>query len=516
MNRLAVINVVGLTEALIGEHTPRIAEFRKRGALAQIVPAFPAVTCTAQSNYLTGKTPSEHGIVGNGWFNREQSEVQFWKQSNHLVQSPKIWDAVRQKSQIVNHKSSIANCFWWFNLYSSVEYAITPRPMYPADGRKFFDVYSWPYSIREEIKRDLGEFPFFSFWGPAAGIDSPQGKADAASRWIAESAKWIENKYSPTLSLIYLPHLDYNLQRHGVFLGRTGGPPVVSGVPPETVLTAMAALAGNAHPRSPSSNEIRRDACATNPKIHRDLREVDAIVGELINFFGKRGVQIILLSEYGITNVDTPVHLNRIFREQGWLTVKDELGLEILDAGASRVFAVADHQVAHIYLNDRSLEKSVREVLEKTSGVEKVLGKAEKIAAGIDHPRAGDLIAVARENAWFTYYYWLDDARAPDFARTVDIHRKPGYDPVELFLDPKIPLVKLKIAWRLLQKKLGLRMLMDVIPLDASLVKGSHGRRPADKKDWPVFITSQPEFLGVKEMESTNVYQILLRHFRVP
>jgi len=231
----------------------------------------------------------------------------------------------------------------------------------------------------------------------------------------------------------------------------------------------------------------------------------------LIDFFGKRGVQIVLLSEYGITNVDTPVHLNRIFRERGWLTVKDELGLEILDAGASKVFAVADHQVAHVYLNDVSLENSMRDVLERTSGVEKVLGKMEKIAAGIDHPRAGDLIAVAKENAWFTYYYWLDEAHASDFARTVDIHRKPGYDPAELFLDPRIPVPKLKIAWRLLQKKLGFRMLMDVIPLDASLVKGSHGRRPAHKKDWPVFITSQPEILGTKEIESTDVFQILLR-----
>jgi predicted AlkP superfamily pyrophosphatase or phosphodiesterase len=494
VNRLAVINVVGLTEALIGEHTPRIAEFAKRGALAHIAPAFPAVTCTAQSNYLTGKTPSEHSIVGNGWFNREFAETQFWKQSNHVVHGKKIWDALRKQSEIANRKSSIANCFWWFNMYSSVDFSITPRPMYPADGRKFFDVYSWPYSIREEIKKDLGEFPFFSFWGPAAGVDSPQGKADAASRWIAESAKWIENKYSPTLNLIYLPHLDYNLQRHGPFL----------------VGDEVTSLTSKGRNKFEPSHV---GSCKINPKIQRDLREIDAIVGGLIDFFGKRGTQVVLLSEYGITNVDKPIHLNRIFRERGWLTVKDELGLEILDAGASKVFAVADHQVAHIYLNDASLEKSVRDVLEKTSGVEKILGKAEKIAAGIDHSRAGDLIAVAQENAWFTYYYWLDDARAPDFARTVDIHRKPGYDPVELFLDTKIPAVKLKIAWRLLQKKLGLRMLMDVIPLDATLVKGSHGRRPADKKDWPVFITSQPEILGAKEIESTDVFQILLRHF---
>jgi predicted AlkP superfamily pyrophosphatase or phosphodiesterase len=469
MNRLAVINVVGLTESLIGEHTPRIAEFRRRGALAHIAPAFPAVTCAAQSNYITGETPAQHGVVGNGWFNRELAEVQFWKQSNHIVHGQKIWDELR--ARLPNF--TCANCFWWFNMYSSVDYAITPRPMYPADGRKFFGVYSWPYSIREEIKTDLGEFPFFGFWGPAAGIDSPQGKADCASRWIAESAKWIEFKYSPTLNLIYLPHLDYSLQRHGTY-----------------------------------------DASGSlNHRIHRDLREIDTIVGDLFDFFSQRGVQVVLLSEYGITNVDTPVHLNRIFRERGWLMVKDELGLEILDAGASKVFAVADHQVAHIYLNDAALEKAVRDLLEKTPGVENVFSRTEKIAAGINHPRAGDLIAAAGEKAWFTYYYWLDDARAPDFARTVDIHRKPGYDPVELFLNPTIPLPKLKIAWRLLQKKLGFRILMDVIPLDATLVKGSHGRRPADKKDWPVFITSSPEFLAAPQIESSDVYQKLLWHF---
>jgi len=473
MKRLAVINVVGLTEGLIGEHTPRIAAFRARGAGTRIAPAFPAVTCTAQSDYLTGRKASEHGIVGNGWYHRELAEVQFWKQSNHVVQGPKLWDALREAAGAAGERVTVANCFWWYNMYSRVDYSITPRPMYPADGRKFFDVYAWPYELRTEVKKDLGEFPFFGFWGPAAGVDSPQGAADAASRWIAESAKWIENKHSPTLNLVYLPHLDYNLQRHGPY-DAAGG---------------------------------------LNPKIHRDLREVDAIVGGLIDFFAERGVAVVLLSEYGITNVDRPVHLNRIFREQGWLTVKDELGREILDAGASRVFAVADHQAAHVYLNDASLAGPVRSVLERTVGVERVLGRAEQAGAGIAHERAGDLIAVASDRAWFTYYYWQDDARAPDFARTVDIHRKPGYDPVELFLDPAIRFPKLKVARRLLQKKLGFRMLMDVIPLDATLVKGSHGRRPADPQDWPVFLTQEPGGFTGAAMESTEVFGQLLRNF---
>jgi predicted AlkP superfamily pyrophosphatase or phosphodiesterase len=460
LKRTAVIDVVGLSESLLGPDTPRLSAFRQRGKLCHIAPAFPAVTCTAQANYLTGQLPTQHGIVGNGWYNRELAEVHFWKQSNHLVQGRKLWDELRA----LDPKFTCAQLFWWFNMYAGVDWSITPRPMYPADGRKVFDIHTWPYSIRTEIKRDLGEFPFAGFWGPAAGVKSPQGAPDAASRWIAEAAKWIERKFSPTLNLVYLPHLDYNLQRLG----------------PGTIAA--------------------------------DLRHVDDIVGDLIDFFESNSVQVVLVSEYGISSVDTPIHLNRLFRKQGWLAIKEELGLELLDCGASRVFAVADHQVAHVYCNDRSLETSVRALLEQQPGIAEVCDAATKRARGLDHPRAGDLIAVTDERAWFGYYYWLDDHRAPDFARTVDIHRKPGYDPVELFLDPATPLIKAKIAWRLLQKKLGFRMLMDVIPLDAALVKGSHGRRPAGQAEWPVLITSCPEVVPKEPLESTSIFAVLRQH----
>jgi predicted AlkP superfamily pyrophosphatase or phosphodiesterase len=484
MNRLAVINVVGLSESLIGEHTPKIAAFLNAGTQSTIVPAFPAVTCVAQSNYLTGQTPAGHGIVGNGWYDRDLAEVQFWKQSNHLVQSPKIWEELR--GQVPGF--TCAKLFWWYNMYSSADYSITPRPIYPADGRKVFDIYTWPYSIGPAIKRALGEFPFPCFWGPAAGVDSPKGSADAVSRWIAESAKWIENQHQPTLSLVYLPHLDYNLQRHGPYAERR---------PPDS--RTSAAVAAATAPR------------ALNPAIHRDLREIDAIVGDLVSFYQGRSVRVLILSEYGLTNVNTPIHLNRLFRERGWLTVKEELGLERLDCGASRVFAVADHQVAHVYVNDRAIESEVRQFLAGIPGIAGIMSGHGKQEMGIDHARAGDLIAVAKEDAWFTYYYWLEDGKAPDFARTVDIHRKPGYDPVELFLDPKIPAVKLKIAWRLLQKKLGFRMLMDVIPLDASLVKGSHGGRPAGTRDWPILIAERGSALTRPEIESTGVTGVIRR-----
>ena len=478
MHRTAIINVVGLSDSLIGPHTPRIQAFRTAGAQAKIAPAFPAVTCTAQSTYLTGSPPAAHGIVANGWYHRELAEVQFWKQSNHLVHGKKLWEELRERDPAF----TCAKLFWWYNMYSTADFSITPRPLYPADGRKVFDIYTRPFSIRPEIKQDLGEFPFPGFWGPAAGRQTPQGAPDCVSRWIARSAQWIEGKYHPALSLVYLPHLDYNLQRFGPY-------------------------------QAASADQAAQGPTALNPAIFPDLRAIDAIVGELLDFYATHSVQVILLSEYGLTNVDQPVHLNRLFRTEGWVAIKDELGLELLDCGASQVFAVADHQVAHIYVNDASRLDRVRALLKKTPGVAEVIGNDEKRALGIDHPRAGDLIAIAAPNAWFTYYYWLDDRLAPDFARTVDIHRKPGYDPVELFLDPAITAPGLKIARRLLQKKLGFRMLMDVIPLDATLVKGSHGRKPDRPADYPVLISPKPELLADELLEATEVYAVLKRHF---
>lgn len=452
--RLVVLNVVGLTRRLIGDSTPRLRKFFGSVPGTTICPALPAVTCTAQATYLTGGLPRKHGIVANGWYNREFAEHQFWKQSNHIVHGQKLWEAVRSEQP----EFTCAKLFWWFNMYSSADYSITPRPIYPADGRKVFDIYTAPMNLRHEIKKDLGDFPFPTFWGPLSGI--------ASSRWIAQSAKWIEERHRPSLSLVYLPHLDYNLQRLG-----------------------------------PDLNAVAQD-----------LADIDAVVGDLLDFFQNRGCDVVILSEYGITAVDRPVFLNRLFREKGWVAIKDEMGREILDLGASRAFAIADHQVAHVYLNDASILPRVEEVLRETDGVGQVLGRAEKEKAGLAHERAGDFAVFADSRSWFSYYYWEDDARAPDFARCVDIHRKPGFDPVELFFDPALPSPKAKAAFRLLQKKLGFRMLMDLIPLDATLVKGSHGRLPEDRLDWPVLAGALPEL--PTEIAATDVFEILRQRCR--
>jgi predicted AlkP superfamily pyrophosphatase or phosphodiesterase len=455
MKKTVVLNVVGLTPNLLDRMT-FLSKWAASGQVATINPVLPAVTCSVQATYLTGKLPDEHGIVANGWYFRDECEVKFWRQSNKLIQAPKIWEMAKA----IDPSFTCANLFWWYNMHSSVDYAITPRPMYPADGRKIPDIYTKPVEVRSQVQGKLGQFPLFNFWGPNTSI--------ASTQWIAESAKWTEERYNPTLTLVYLPHLDYCLQRFG----------------------------------------------SDFEKIGKDLAEIDAVCADLINYYEDRNAHVIVLSEYGITNVSKPVHLNRILREQGLLTVREEMGRELLDAGASIAFAVADHQIAHVYVNDPDYLPKVRDLLEATDGVAKVLEGDEKQTYHLDGERSGELIAIAQSDAWFTYYYWLDDNRAPDFARTVDIHRKPGYDPVELLVDPKISLPKLKVASKLLKKQLGFRYLMDVISLDASLIKGSHGCLPISATESPVWISKKINTLQASTIEATDVCSLILQHLR--
>lgn len=454
MRKTVVLNVVGLTSSLL-EQMPLLSRWASRGQVAKIEPILPAVTCSVQATYLTGKLPTEHGIVGNGWYFRDECEIKFWRQSNKLIQSPKIWEMAKS----LDPTFTCANLFWWYNMYSSVDYAITPRPMYPADGRKLPDIYTQPTEVRSQIQDELGQFPLFNFWGPNTSIKS--------SQWIADSAKWIEQRYSPTLTFVYLPHLDYCLQRYGTGL----------------------------------------------EQIQQDLADIEILCLDIIDFYEQRNTQVIILSEYGITSVSQPVHLNRLLRENGLLRVREELGREYLDAGASIAFAVSDHQIAHIYINDPDYIPKVQDLLLNASGVAQVLDESSKKTYGLEHPRSGELVAIAQSDAWFTYYYWLDDPKAPDFARTVDIHRKPGYDPVELFLDPQIRFPKLKIGTILAKKRLGFRSLMDVIPLDASLVKGSHGC-VSSSQEWPICITQQ-EFLQSTAIKATDICSIIMQHLQM-
>ena len=283
MIRTALINVVGLTRSLIGTWSPHLAALAERMPVREIVPPLPAVTCTVQASMLTGRSPDGHGIVANGWYDRESAEIRFWKQSNRLVAGEKVWETARQRDPSV----TCAQLFWWFNMYSSADWSVTPRPIYKADGRKLPDCYSHPASLRDELQAELGTFPLFRFWGPASGIES--------SRWIADAALHVDRAHAPTLSFVYLPHLDYGLQQLG----------------------------------------------PDDPAIREHVTAIDGVVGDLVAHYDEQGVRVVVLSEYGIEPVNRPVHLNRVLREEGLLAVRVEEGQEQLDAGASRAFAVA-------------------------------------------------------------------------------------------------------------------------------------------------------------------------------
>ena len=391
----------------------------------------------------TGSPPAEHGIVANGWYDRDAAEVRFWQRSGRLVRGEQVWDAMRRRDPT----ATCLNMFWWFNSYSTCDFITQARPIYKADGRKLEDCYTQPAELRDRLQGELGVFPLFRFWGPGASI--------ASSRWIARAARLAHGWHDPTLTLVYLPHLDYPLQKLG----------------PE------------------------------HPSIPAEVAAVDEVAGDLLDDLEGAGVRCLIVSEYGIESTAAgggAVDINRVLRGEGLLAVREEDGLELLDPGACRAFAVADHQAAHVYVRDEAdVERAAGACrsLVASDGVERVLGREAQRELGLDHARAGELLLIARAGRWFTYDYWMDDAKAPDFARTVDIHRKPGYDPRELFLDPSLPMGgKLRLARRLAQRKLGMRALLDVIPLDPSLVRGTHGRVDMPVELQPLMVL--PEGVG--------------------
>lgn len=453
----AVILVVGLNRSLIGDHSPHLRAFANQGQVHQLQPVLPAVTCSVQTSMLTGRPPGGpegHGIVGNGYYNRELAEVHFWKQSHHLVQGDSVWDAAKKRDP----SFTCANLFWWYNMYSSVDYSVTPRPIYKADGRKLPDVYTEPMQLRHELQDRFGTFPLFHFWGPASSIRS--------SQWIGDAAMYLYDQHQPTLNLVYLPHLDYALQKFG---------------PDHANITGA-------------------------------VSEVDQVVGQLIDYYQQRSVRVIILSEYGIETVDDAVAINLVLREAGLLRTRQEQGLELLDAGASDAFAVADHQVAHVYVKASRSISPIAELCRKTPGVEQVLNRQDQKHLCLDHRRSGDLMLVADTRHWFSYRYWQNEACAPDFARTVDIHRKPGYDPLELFVNPSLKFPKLYIGWQLLKRKAGLRSLLDVIPLDTALVNGSHGRIQQPRDMAPILITQHNQKELPDLIPCQDVRRIILDH----
>lgn len=452
---VCVIDVVGLTLGALGPETPTLCRLRDRGCAVPLQGIVPAVTCSAQATLLTGTSPSDHGVVGNGWLYRDTREVRFWQQSRSLIEADPVYESARRRALARNRPFQSAKLFWWFNQGAVVDLSVTPKPHYGADGSKRFGISGTPDGLTEHLEKTLGPFPFPAFWGPMAGLGS--------SDWIARATARVLRDHRPHLTLSYLPHLDYDLQRFG----------------------------------------------PGDPRAKTALREVDECLRLILEAADEMDVAVVAVSEYGIVPVHRPIALNRMLREKGWLVVRDGPFGEVLETFQSRAFAVADHQIAHVYVSDPSVLPRVKEALEGTDGVARVLGKDRLSEVGLDHPRSGELVAFSEPDAWFSYPYWLDSDRAPDFARTVDIHRKPGYDPCELFFDPRLRSPKMRVIGKLLRKKLGFRTLMDLVPLDPGLIRGSHGLLNTGE-DRPVLVTNRSEPFSGDSFPMTGFRQGLL------
>lgn len=412
---LIVLNLAGLSPSLLQSgDCPSILRYADRTGWTAVKPALPALTLSMQATLTTGVPPAGHGIVGNGYFDRALCEHRFWSASAGLVEHPRFWE-----TQPPEARPRTAALFWWNFLGADLDVYLNVAPFHLADGATVSSCASKPVDLYAGLEEKLGPFPLHRFWGPAISIES--------SAWILDATLEVAAQGTCDLILGYLPHMDYSLQRSG-----------------------------------PGSDEARRH-----------LAELDALLAPVLERAATGEFDLALLSEYGISPVDQAIRPNRILKDERFFSVRPLGQREYPDLAHSRAFAICDHQIAHVYVANPADVLSVKSLLETAEGLGDILDRDAQKAAGIDHERSGDLVALAEPRAWFDYSWWNDENAAPDYARTVDIHRKIGYDPLEL-----IPATAGK-----------------GICSDPSRIRGSHGLIPLDKGEWPLIITSFPDTL---------------------
>jgi hypothetical protein len=419
------------------EHMPRLSQLATERTT--LVPSFPCVTWPVQANMLTGKLPQDHGVVSNGFYWRERQQVEMWTAGNEVIQSPQIWDLLHQR----NPSFTSAAWFPMLSKRSGADYVCMPAPVHNPDGSESLWCYTKPEALYGELRDALGHFPLQHFWGPLASIPS--------SAWIAQSAVVAARKFQPRFFYLYVPHLDYAAQKNG-----------------------------------PNSAE----AVAA-------LGELDEVLGQLADGFSEAygGSELLWLvaSEYVINEVDHVTYPNRRLRESGRLAVRHEADGEHLDVVESRAWAMVDHQMAHVFVRDANatVVQQVAELFATYPGIAEVLVGPERARYGLDHERAGEVVLVSTSNSWQAYYWWEDDRLAPDFARRVDIHRKPGYDPVELHFD----------------------FATKSTPLDATLVRGSHGAPATSDERCGILAASAPGILPETRLRDIDVASLVLKQF---
>jgi predicted AlkP superfamily pyrophosphatase or phosphodiesterase len=415
-NHVFCFNIVGLSPLLLKKliKMPGFSRLMEKGKTADVVPVFPCLTLPCQASISTGTFPVDHGIVSNGFYYRDRFEVSFWDQYRSLVQAEPVWETMKKRD--VNLKTALLFC--QSTLHGGADIIITPKPMHTDKGLVQW-CYSKPVGLYEKICQDMGrDFNLMDYWGPFA--------SSKASEWIMEAAIHIAKTQMPNFMVTYIPHLDYSCQKFGPH----------------------------------------------DPKIDDDLKVVDQLMTNFIHSLEKTGIwensTICVFSEYSLSNVTGAVLLNLELRRAGFLKVREIETREYLDFEMSRAFAMVDHQVAHIYVKNRRDIEPVNNFVAGIPGVNKVLSKDLKALLKIDHERSGELVAISDPDKWFAYYWWENSEIAPDFAFNIDIHRKPGYDPLELFMDKKT----------------------FKIPQTPELIKGSHGAPARDGQGLSVFMVS--------------------------
>jgi predicted AlkP superfamily pyrophosphatase or phosphodiesterase len=436
---LIIIDIPGLEPKHIAEDkTPNIFKLADSGQFAKLKPVFPAVTCSVQTSILTGTYPETHGIISNGLYDRRNYVVSFWEQSGNLIETNRIWDiAKRERSDI-----EIAAIFWQNTMYANANVVLTPRPLHMEDQMIMW-CYSKPLCFYEQMATEIGKFDLATYWGPFASSKS--------SKWIGQATEYTLENTMPNILFTYLPHLDYVIQREGT----------------------------------------------SSKNLYEEVKVADEIVGGIVKKSQALGIredsEFIILSEYAFTDVSQDVPLNRILREHGLLRVREIEGFEFLDLEYSEAFAMVDHQVAHIYLKE-DMESKVKKILDGVQGISTVLDTKGKETLNIKHPRSGDLIAISDKQKWFSYYWWFQEEKAPPFAGRVDIHRKPGYDPSELFIDPRT-----------------MR-----IPLNGNMVRASHGRVPLhdDEEGFGIYVSNQKRSPKISDniVDAVSVGKHIIEH----
>jgi predicted AlkP superfamily pyrophosphatase or phosphodiesterase len=432
--KLLVLDVATLHPDAVRAHMPYLSSLAQTGALRALEPSFPALSCSSHATMLTGVPPRVHGIVGNGWYERDYASVRMWQRSNHLVNAEPLWEAARSRQPGLR----CANLFWRQCADSTCDTIVTERPAYWASGRKTFDFHATPAALHDELTTRIGRLPFPQFWGPLAGVES--------TRWILKAAQHVMQTQAPELLLVYAPYLDYDAERYGTET-------------PEW--TKAAAL-------------------------------MDVEVRPLIDAAREEGRDVVVVSDYGWAAVDRPILINQALRRAGLLEVERLANGERLECGRSRAFAVVDSQMAHVYVADPQDLGPVRALIEGLDGVAEVLDHEAQTTLGIDHPRSGDLIAIAGPTSWFAYPYWLADADAPDFRHCIAIFDKIGWDPTEILFRAGAFGGRLRLGVRALQKALRLAVPFDVIGGDPTKVRAARRTAGGAGNQGPVLITSWP------------------------